>query len=128
MSWLRYKLSPDTYRDVVLLGKKIGAEESLSRKIVDFVVDRKELKEKVHAFAMKISEKARFKRNFQALKKQMYEEAFNICYNRGFIPEELEVFNLVFIDNCVRLCSLSFSLLVNYRLKYGVFIYSNILF
>ncbi len=104
---LRYKLSPDTYRDVVLLGKKIGAEEALSRKVVDFIVDRKEIKEKVHAFAQKISEKSRFKKNFQALKKQMYEDAFNTCYNRGFIPEELEVYYFQLINMTIGCSSLS---------------------
>jgi hypothetical protein len=74
-----------------LLGKKIYAKEALERKIVDFVVDRKDMQAQVHKFASEISDKGRFKNNFQGLKKQLYEKEFNECFNRGFNPDELEV-------------------------------------
>lgn len=75
-----------------MLGKKINAKEALQRKIVDFVIERKDMDEQVKKFANEISEKGRFKNNFQGLKKQLYEKEFNECFNRGFNPDELEVF------------------------------------
>ena len=84
-------MSPEAYRQLVLLGLKMTSEEALKYKIIDQVVDRTKIQQTVNEFAEKIAEKSRFKKNFQALKKQMYEEAFDACYNKGFLPEDLEV-------------------------------------
>lgn len=85
------KMSSQGYRELLYTGKRMSPQEALSFKIVDGIYSLDEINAKVHEFAENISEKSRFKKNFQILKMQLHEQAMRACYDRSLFPHEMDV-------------------------------------
>ena len=83
---IRVKTIPKVYRDMVVYGKRLSAEEAMKLKIVDFMVPDDNLNEQVNKYANEVADKSKFRDSFRALKKQMYDWAYGRCQIPPTIP------------------------------------------
>ncbi|KAI7879938.1 ClpP/crotonase [Lichtheimia hyalospora FSU 10163] len=82
---LRYKMSPKTFRDMVLQGHRFTAKEALENDLVDEIAPEKEVLDKAKALALKWAPKAKAGIVYRQLKEEMYADIvrlLSIPYNR----------------------------------------------
>ncbi|CDS09686.1 hypothetical protein LRAMOSA02363 [Lichtheimia ramosa] len=82
---LRYKMSPKTFRNMVLQGHRFTAQEALENDLVDEIAPEKEVLEKAKALALKWAPKAKSGIVYRQLKEEMYTDVvrlLSIPYNR----------------------------------------------
>lgn len=68
---LRYKMSPKTFRNMVLQGHRFTAQEALENDLVDEIAPEKEVLEKAKALALKWAPKAKSGIVYRQLKEEV---------------------------------------------------------
>ncbi|KAI8140774.1 ClpP/crotonase-like domain-containing protein [Fennellomyces sp. T-0311] len=82
---LRYKMTPQTYRNCVLQGHRFTATEALENQLVDIIAPEKEVLDKAKELALKWAPKAKSGIVYKQLKEEMYTDIvrlLNVPYNR----------------------------------------------
>ncbi|CAO0796513.1 unnamed protein product [Mucor circinelloides] len=69
---LRYKMSPKTYRDMVLQGHRFTAQEALDQELVDIICPGDQVFDKAKELALKWAPKAKSGIVYKQLKDEMY--------------------------------------------------------
>lgn len=68
---LRYKMTPKTFRDMVLQGHRFTAKEALENDLVDEIAPEKEVLDKAKALALKWAPKAKSGIVYRQLKEEV---------------------------------------------------------
>ncbi|KAI9278803.1 ClpP/crotonase-like domain-containing protein [Phascolomyces articulosus] len=82
---LRYKMTPDTFRNCVLQGHRFPAKQALDEKLVDVICPGTEVLPKAKELALKWAPKAKSGIIYRQLKEEMYADVvrlLSIPYNR----------------------------------------------
>ncbi|KAG2214856.1 hypothetical protein INT46_000154 [Mucor plumbeus] len=82
---LRYKMSPKTYRDMVLQGHRFTAQEALDQELVDIICPGDQVFGKAKELALKWAPKAKSGIVYKQLKDEMYSDLIrllNIPFHR----------------------------------------------
>ncbi|KAI8148235.1 ClpP/crotonase-like domain-containing protein [Fennellomyces sp. T-0311] len=82
---LRVKMTPQTFRDVVVQGRRFGGQEALDNQLVDIICPEKEVLDKAKELALKWAPKAKSGIVYKQLKEEMYTDAvrqLSIPFNR----------------------------------------------